>query len=161
MPIFQNATARLHAWLFPDGDVIFTVRTRPRIAHFVLPIVEKLIGDDKVGETYRCAVAFWHRWNEPPLTIFQGTVSLCRIDGPLTKKKETYRPAGGLVETAGLTARLPSDEAHDLDQRLRAAIEKTIRDWAEERGARPQPVTNKTNRGQRKIASEHKGAENV
>lgn len=163
MPVFQNITARLHAWLFPEDIATFTVRTTPRIARFSIPIVEKLIGDDKIGETYRSAVAFWHRWNVPPITVYLGTASLCRIDGPSTIKEGVYRPAGGLVETPGLTAHLSPEEAHDLDRRLQIAIEKTIRDWAEEheRGALPQPVTSNTNRGHRKIVSHHKGAGNV
>ena len=132
MPVFQNIAARLHTRFFPDDVAVFTVRTTPRIAHFVLPIIEKLIGDDEVGMTYRCAVAFWHRWDVPPLTVYLGTASLCRIDGPSTIKEEVYRPAGGLVETPGLTSRLSSEEAYDLDKRLQMAIEKTIRDWTDE-----------------------------
>jgi hypothetical protein len=49
MPIFQNIAARLHARFFPNDASTFTVRTTPRIARFVMPIVEGLIGDDKIG----------------------------------------------------------------------------------------------------------------
>lgn len=152
MSVLQNITARLHAWFFPEDIATFTVRTTPRIALFVMPIVEKLIGDDQVGETYRFAVAFWHRWNVPPLTVYLGTASLCRIDGPSTMKEEVYRPAGGLVETPGLTAHLSSEEAHDLDKRLKMAVEKTILDWADE-----------TNRGCWNTMSQHqrRGAEDA
>ena len=84
MPVFQSITARLHARFFPGDIASFTVRMTPRIARFVMPIIEKLIRDDRAGETYRCAVAFWHRWDVPPLNVYLGTSSLCRIDGPST-----------------------------------------------------------------------------
>lgn len=132
MPTFQNIIARLHARLLPEDVASFTVRTTPRIAHFVMPIIEKLTRDDDSGMTYRCAVAFWHRWDVPPLNVYIGTASLSRIDGPLSTDENTYRPAGGLVETPGLTAHLSSDEAYDLDNRIKAVIETTIRQWADE-----------------------------
>ncbi|MHB1304441.1 MAG: hypothetical protein ACYCZB_13340 [Acidiphilium sp.] len=132
MPISQNIIARLHARFLPEGVASFTVRMTPRIACFVMPIIAKLMQDDKIGETYRFAVALWHRWDVPPLNIYLGTASLCRIDGPSISDESGYRPAGGLVETPGLTAHLSSDEAHDLDNRIKAAIETTIRDWADE-----------------------------
>ena len=132
MPVFQTIAARLHARFFPEDAVAFTVRTTPRIARFVKPIIEMLIRDNKIGETYRFAVAFWHRWDVPPLNVYLGTASLCRIDGPSISDESGYCPAGGLVETPGLTAHLSSDEAHDLDNRIKAAIETTIRDWADE-----------------------------
>ena len=132
MPVFQSITARLHARFFPGDIASFTVRMTPRIARFVMPIIEKLIRDDRAGETYRCAVAFWHRWDVPPLNVYLGTSSLCRIDGPSTSDKSGYRPAGGLVETPGLTAHLSADEAHGLDNRIKAAIETAIRKWADE-----------------------------
>ena len=144
MPVFQNITARLHARFLPEDVASFTVRTTPRIAHFVMPIIEKLIRDDRAGETYRFAVALWHRWDVPPLNVYLGTSSLCRIDGPSTSDERGYRPAGGLVETPGLTAHLSPDEAHDLDNRIKAAIETTIRNWADE-----------TNRGHWKALPQH------
>ena len=132
MPIFHNIIARLHARFLPEDVASVTVRTTPRIAHFVEPIIEKLIRDDRVGETYRFAIALWQRWDVPPLNVYLGTASLCRIDGPSTLDESGYRPAGGLVETPGLTAHLSPDEAHDLDNRIRATIETTIRNWADE-----------------------------
>ncbi len=144
MPVFQNLAARLYTRYFPKDVATFTVRVTPRIAHFVIPIVERLIRDDKIGETYRCAVALWHRWDEPPLTMYQGTVSLCRVNGPSLTAEGANLPAGGLVEAPGLTARLSSQEAHNLDNRLKTAIEQTIRDWADE-----------TNRGPWKTLPQH------
>nr|WP_295738101.1 hypothetical protein [uncultured Acidocella sp.] len=132
MPIFHNIIARLHARFLPEDIATFTVRTTPRIARFVKPIIEKLIRDDKAGETYRFAVAFWHRWDVPPLNLYLGTASLCRIDGPLLTDENAYRPAGGLVVTPGLTAHLSPDEAHNLDNHIKAAVETTIRNWADE-----------------------------
>lgn len=132
MPVFQTIAARLHARLFPKDVATFTVRTTPRIADFVRPIIEKLIRNDKAGETYRLAVALWHRWDVPPLYVYLGSSSLCRIQGPSMTDERGYRPAGGLVETPGLTAHLSPDEAHDLDNRIKAAIETAIREWADE-----------------------------
>ena len=152
MPVFQNLAARLYARFFPEDITTFTVRTTPRIAHFVMPIVERLIHDDKVGETYRCAVALWHRWDEPPLAMYQGTVSLCRINGPSITPDGVSLPAGGLVEAPGLSTRLSPDETHDLDNRLKTVIETTIRDWADQ-----------TNRGRWKTLPQHqyRGAEDA
>ncbi len=144
MPVFQNIPARLHARFLAKDVASFTVRMTPRIGRFVMPIIEKLIRDDKTGETYRCAVAFWHRWDVPPLNVYLGSASLCRIDGPATSDESGYRPACGLVETPGLTAHLSPDEAHDLDNRIKAAIETTIRNWADE-----------TNRGHLKTLPQH------
>lgn len=132
MPIPQNIITRLRAPFLPEDVATFTVRATPRIAHFVKPIIEKLIRNDKVGETYRFALALWHRWDVPPLNVYLGTASLCRIDGPSTPDERGYRPAGGLVETPGLTAHLSPDEAHDLDNRIKAAIETAIREWADD-----------------------------
>ena len=132
MPVFQTIAARLRARFFPEDAATVTVRTTPRIAHFVKPIIEMLTREGRTGETYRCAVALWHRWDAPPLQLYQGTVSLCRIDGPSISDESGYRPAGGLVETPGLTANLSPDEAHDLDNRIKAAIETAIRAWADE-----------------------------
>jgi hypothetical protein len=121
MPVFQTIAARLHARFFPEDAATFTVRTTPRIARFVKPIIEKLIRDDRAGET-----------------------SLCRIDGPSITDERGYRPTGGLVETPGLTARLSPDEANDLDNRIKAVIETTIREWADE-----------SNRGRRTTLPQH------
>jgi hypothetical protein len=132
MPLFQTIAARLRARFFPEDAATFTVRSTPRIAHFVKPIIEMLTREGRTGETYRCAVALWHRWDVPPLNVYLGTASLCRIDGPSITDERGYRPAGGLVETPGLTARLSSEEAQDLDIRIKAGIEASIRQWADE-----------------------------
>ncbi|MCF3948801.1 hypothetical protein [Acidiphilium iwatense] len=132
MPAFQNIIARLHARFFLTDVATFTLRTTPRIAESVKPVIERLIRDDRFGETYRFGVALWHRWDVPPINVYLGTASLCRIDGPSITDERGYRPAGGLVETPGLTAHLSPDEAHDLDNRIRVAIEATIRNWADE-----------------------------
>ncbi|UNC14056.1 hypothetical protein FE249_07465 [Acidiphilium multivorum] len=132
MPVFQSIVARLHGRFFPEDVATLTVQTTPRIGFFVKPIITRLTRDDKIGETYRFAVALWQRWDVPPLNVYLGTASLCRIDGPSTSDERGYRPAGGLVETPGLTAHLSPDEAHELDNRIKATIETTIRDWADE-----------------------------
>lgn len=132
MPVLQKRAARLRAWFSSTDDVTFSVRTSARIADFTIPIIQRLIRDDRVGETYRWAVALWFRWETPPLTLYQGEISLCRIHGPLLESSNGYRPAGGRIETTGFEVNLSSEEAYHLDQRLRQAIEQTIRTWAEE-----------------------------
>ena len=131
MSIFQNIITYLCPKHVSETET-FTFRATPRIAHFVMPIVERLTRDDEVGETYRCIVAFWHRWSAPPLYIYQGTTSLCRIDGPLLRDGQGFVPSGGIVETPGLTASLSAVDAEALDARIKEAIEATIYEWAEE-----------------------------
>lgn len=149
MPVFQTPMARLRAWFSLTDDVTFTVRTSARIAKSIMPVVGKLTRDDWDGETYRWAVALWARWETPPLTLYQGEISLCRIHGPLLACSNGYRPAGGRVETTGFEANLTSEDAYQLDQCLRQAIERTIRRWAEERQGyanqnEPQPIDDAT-----------------
>ncbi|MBU6419182.1 MAG: hypothetical protein KGQ79_05570 [Proteobacteria bacterium] len=132
MSILHNIAVSLRPRLFAREVTILTVQTTPRIAECVKPVIEMLIRPDRAGETYRCAVALWHRWDAPTLNVYLGTASLCRVDGPSTSDERGYRPAGGLVETPGLTAHLSPDEAHDLDNRIKVAIETTIRQWADE-----------------------------
>lgn len=133
MPVLQKRAARLRTWFSSTDDVTFSVRASARTARFVIPVIEKLTREDLIGQTYRLAVALWGRWEQPPLTLYEGDVSLCRIHGPLLKGSAGYRPSGGLIETPGLHTSLTSAEAHELDQRLQKAIERVIREWAEER----------------------------
>lgn len=131
MSIFQNIITYLCPRHVSETET-FTFRATPRIAHFVRPIIERLIRDDDIGETYRCIVALWHRSDAPPLYVYQGTTSFCRIEGPLFKAGQGSVPSGGIVETPGLTAHLSAVDAEDLDTRIKEAIEATIYEWAEE-----------------------------
>ncbi|MCQ9156785.1 hypothetical protein [Acidomonas methanolica] len=128
MPIFR---AMLH-WLHPGTRATLRFRVHPQIAREALPLIEKLLADTPDGETYRCAIAFWRHTERPPLTVYRGDGSTCRIDGPLQAAARTYFPLGGLIETPGVTAHLTPFEANALDMRIREAIEQVIRAWTAE-----------------------------
>jgi hypothetical protein len=128
MPIFHAALD----WLRPGNRVTLRFRVHPRIAREALPLIEKLLADTPDGETYRFAIGFWRHAVRPPLVVYRGDSSTCRIDGPLQAAARTYFPLGGLIETLGVTVHLTPFEANALDQRLRDAIERVIRAWVAE-----------------------------
>ena len=132
MPVFLSAFARLQSWLSPASDQTLSVKASARILRGVGPIIEKLIADDKIGESYRCATSHWFRYDVPPLAYYHGTTSTCVISGPLLEQGKAYRPTGAIIETPGFDVRLPPEDAHDLDQQIQIAIENTIVDWVAE-----------------------------
>lgn len=132
MPVFLSAFARLQSWLSPASDQTLSVKAPARILRGVGPIIEKLITDDKIGESYRCATSHWFRYDVPPLAYYLGTTSTCVISGPLLEHGKAYRPTGAIIETPGFDVRLPPEDAHDLDQQIQIAIENTIVDWVAE-----------------------------
>lgn len=124
---------------------IVTLRfsTTDRIAAGITPTIEKLLANDKYGETYRCAVAHLHRTAEPPLAYYLGRSSLCRIYGPLQEASSDlpssgYLPVGGLIETPGQTIRLSPIEANTIQNRIQSAIEREILGWVRESEDRQQ-----------------------
>lgn len=134
MSIF-HALARF----IPNGNVTLNVRTDARTAQTVRPLIEKLIADDRDGETYRCAIAHWHHAKRPPLKRYLGDVSLCQIDGPLQDAPADYPhsmflPIGGLIETPGATVHLSPFEADEIQRRIQQAIEREIVDWTKRHG---------------------------
>lgn len=128
MPIFRA----MPDWLHPGNRVTLRFRVHPRIAREALPLIEQLLADTPDGETYRFAIGFWRHAERPPLTVYRGDSSTCRIDDPLQAAARTYFPLGGLIETLGVTAHLTPFEVHALDQLLREAIERVIRAWTAE-----------------------------
>ncbi|NVN06011.1 hypothetical protein HW509_10470 [Asaia spathodeae] len=143
MPVFLSASARLQSWLSPASDVTLSVKAPAHILRMVTPIIEKLIADDKIGESYRCATSHWFRYDVPPLAYYLGSTSTCVISGPLLEHGKAYRPTGAIIQTPGLDARLPPEDAHDLDQQIQIAIENTIVDWVaeyQEREPAPEPL---------------------
>ncbi|MGX7344951.1 hypothetical protein ACWM9A_03380 [Acetobacter pasteurianus] len=143
MPVFLSAFARLQSWLSPASDQTLLVKAPARILRVVGPIIEKLITDDKIGESYRCATSHWFRYDVPPLAYYHGSTSTCVISGPLQEHGKAYRPTGAIIETPGLDVRLPPEDAHDLDQQIQQVIENTIVDWAAdylERIPDPEPI---------------------
>lgn len=128
MSIFRAALD----WLRPGNRVTLRFRVHPRIAREAFPLIERLLADTPDGETYRFAIGFWRHAERPPLTVYRGDSSTCRIDGPLQAAARTYFPLSGLIETLGVTAHLTPFEANALDQRLRDAIERVICAWTAE-----------------------------
>ena len=142
MPVFLSAFARLQSWLSPASDQTLSVKAPARILRGVGPIIEKLITDDKIGESYRCATSHWFRYDMPPLAYYHGSTSTCVISGPLLEHGKAYRPTGAIIETPGFDVRLPPEDAYDLDQQIQIAIESTIVDWVaeyQEREPAPEP----------------------
>lgn len=142
MPVFLSAFARLQSWLSPASDLTLSVKAPAHILRMVGPIIEKLIADDKIGKSYRCATSHWFRYDVPPLAYYLGSTSTCVISGPLLEHGKAYRPTGAIIETPGFDVRLPPEDAHDLDQQIQHAIENTIVDWVaeyQEREPAPEP----------------------
>lgn len=114
-------------------------RTSTRIARGVSAQVEKLLSDDKAGETYRAFTAFWNRSDRPPLERYLGVSSTCTIYGPLQEAQEGHPyhcliPAGGVIESPGITLPLSPDEADNVRICIIDAIEETILHWLVMRG---------------------------
>jgi hypothetical protein len=120
-----------------ERSVVLRFRTDARTARFAAPLITKLLNNHRDGETYRCAIAHWHHAERPPLERYLGSISLCRIDGPLQEAPADYPdgwfvPLGGLIETPGATAHLTPFEAASIQHRIREAIEREILDWCRE-----------------------------
>ena len=111
-----------------------------RTAAYVRPLVRKLIADDDDGETYRTALIDWHRAERPPLALYHGTTSFCRIDGPSQWVGDHPFPLGGLILSPGVTAHLDPFEAEALHGHMQGAVERAIRAWLADRSRRAQPA---------------------
>lgn len=114
--------------------VTIRFRTTDRIAWLATPLIEKLLTDDRNGQTYRAAIAHWCRSKLPPLDFFKGNTSLCRIDGPLGPPPGGYPeyysfPQGGLVESPGVSLSLSPEEAYELKDFIQDAIDEAIVGW--------------------------------
>lgn len=137
MSVFRNIIARLRHRLFLEGNVTIHFRADARTARYALPLIKKLLADDEDGETYRGAIAHWHHSERPPLDRYMGSVSFCRIDGPLQDAPTVYPhgwflPLGGLIESPGVTAHLTPFEADAIRRRIEDAIEREIVGWVTE-----------------------------
>src|SRR3546814_1467720 len=115
-----------------SGETKFALRLNARMARYVIPLIEKLCRDDCDGDAYRVAVRHWHRAERPVLDLFQGPVSLLRIDGPRNHVGDYLFPLGALIESPGVTAHLAPFEARELESRVRQAIEQENLLWIAE-----------------------------
>jgi len=89
MPVLLSAFARLQSWLSPASDQTVSVKAPARILRVVGPIIAKLITDDKIGESYRCATSHWFRYDVPPLAYYLGSTSTCVISGPVAEVRQS------------------------------------------------------------------------
>lgn len=133
MSVICNALARFRR---ASDNVDLHFVADQRIATCVRPIIEKLIADSEDGETYRTAFISWCQPERPPLAVYQGSVSSCRIDGPLQLAVDHAFPLGGLILSPGVTVHLDPFEASNLRDHMRAAIERAILAWLADNGQR-------------------------
>ena len=59
--------------------------------------------DDEDGDTFRNSLIPWRWAQRPPIAIYRGDVSTCRIDGPWQVADDHWLPLGGLIVTSGVT----------------------------------------------------------
>ena len=129
MPIIRKAVDRLADLLRRDSKITYRAFIDARIAPYVTPLLNRIIADDEDGDTLRNSLIPWRRAQRPPITIYRGDVSTCRIDGPWQVVDRHWLPLGGLIVTTGVTAHLNPFEAQALHARMQQAIEDTVRAW--------------------------------
>ena len=140
MSVFRRALDRLAGFLWTSRKVTLRVSADPRTARYALPLIKKLLADDDDGETYRTALKDWHRAERPPLALYHGTTSFCRIDGPSQWVGDRPFPLGGLILSPGVTAHLDPFEAEALHEHMQGAVERAIRAWLADRSRRAHPA---------------------
>lgn len=132
MPIFRKAADRLADLLHRDEKIMYRALIDARLAPHVTPLLDKLIADDEDGDTLRGALIPWRRSERPPIAIYRGDISTCRIDGPWQVADRHWFPLGGLILSPGVTAHLTPFEAEELDKQIQRTIEDAIVTWVRE-----------------------------
>lgn len=132
MPIFRKAIDRLTDLLRRDRKITYRAFINPRLAPYVTPLLDKIVADNEDGETLRNSLIPWRRSQRPPIAIYRGDISTCRIDGPWQVADDHWLPLGGLIVTSGVTAHLNPFEAQALHKRMQQAIEDTTLAWVRE-----------------------------
>lgn len=130
MPIFRKAVDRLADLLRRDRKITYRAYIDARTAPYVVPLLDKIVADNEDGDTLRNSLIPWRRAQRPPIAIYRGDVSTCRIDGPWQVADDHWFPLGGLILTSGVTAHLNPFEAEALHRRMQKAIEDTVFAWA-------------------------------
>mgnify|MGYP000853160607 FL=1 len=130
MPIFRKAIDRLADLLRRDRKITYRAQIDARTAPYVVPLLNKIVADDEDGDTLRNSLIPWRRAQRPPIAIYRGDISTCRIDGPWQVADDHWFPLGGLIVTSGVTAHLNPFEAEALHKRMQKAIEDTVFSWA-------------------------------
>lgn len=132
MSVFRKAVDRLADLLRGDRRITYRASIDARLAPYIVPLLDKIVADDEDGDTFRNSLVPWLRAQRPPIAIYQGHVSTCRIDGPWQVAGRDWLPLGGLIVARGVTAHLDPFEAQALLKRMRRAIEDGIHAWVDE-----------------------------
>lgn len=132
MPIFRKAVDQLADMLRGDRKITYRALIDARLAPHVTPLLDRIVADDEDGDTLRNSLIPWRRAQRPPIAIYRGDVSTCRIDGPWQVTDDHWLPLGGLIVTTGVTAHLDPFEAQALHKRMQQAIEDTVLTWVRE-----------------------------
>jgi hypothetical protein len=136
VPVFRKAVDRLADLLRSDRGITYRAFLDVRTAPYVTPLLDKIVADDADGEALRNSLIPWRRAERPPLAIYHGDVSTCRIDGPWQVAGKRWLPLGGLIVSPGVTVHLNPFEAQALHRRMQQVIEDTIRAWVREHDLR-------------------------
>ena len=115
-------------------EVTYRALIHARVAPYVVPLLDKIVADDEDGDTLRDALIPWRKAQRPPIAIYRGDVSTCRIDGPWQVANSRWLPLGGLILTSGMTAHLDPFEADALHKLMQKAVEETIAAWVRKHG---------------------------
>ena len=132
MLIFCKAVDRLADLMRCDRKVTYRAFLNARTAPYVTPLLDKIVADDADGDTLRNSLIPWRRAQRPPIAIYRGDISTCRIDGPWQVADDHWLPLGGLIVTSGVTAHLNPFEAQALHKRMQQAIEDVTLAWVRE-----------------------------
>lgn len=102
----------------------FTFTCPAALAGEMVPVLERLIGDDEDGAAYRLAASFWRLFERPILQTYAGGRYLLQTEGPpqtvdgfgFAMGSEIMGPLGWArldpVETAGLVAEIKQQIDH-------------------------------------------------
>jgi hypothetical protein len=130
MPVSRKAVDRLFDLLRRDGKVTYRTRIDAREAAYLSPLLDRITADEEDGDALRFFLSRSMQGERPPIEIYRGDTSTCRIDGPWQEVDRYWLPLGGLVLTLGATAHLDPFEAKALHRKMQDAIETAIRAWA-------------------------------
>jgi hypothetical protein len=97
MLVFRKVMDRLADLLRHDRRITYRAFINARLAPHVTPLLDRIVADNEDGEALRIALIPWQRAERPPITIYRGDISTCRIDGPWQVTGDHCFPLGGLI----------------------------------------------------------------
>ncbi|WDF73608.1 hypothetical protein [Novosphingobium sp. KACC 22771] len=130
MPVSRKTVDRLYDLLRRDGKVTYRAWIDAREARYLTRMLDRITTDDEDGDALRFFLIRSMRGERPPIDIYRGHTSTCRIDGPWQEVDHYWLPLGGLVLTIGATAHLDPFEAKALHRKMEEVVEAAIRAWA-------------------------------